>query len=263
MPRQVVELSLTFALAAASAGIFLLLRCQGVGRPFGRSARWWAIAVIGLTGLVSTVAAGVTVYVVQRIHPAFVGMVAPSGLWLGYLRQRGDGRRGPAHEISTLWLATLLDRLHQAMAEDRLTWCEARVDERWSAYELSLAANHYYEAVVQRMSSEEHRRERVHARLQAIEKRLDIVFLLEDGASRSKIMTAMNGSRVTKQVRYERYAKDPARLGDILVHDAENDLIRLLGSAYRCGYYNLERFALPRREPVLEDASLDLRRPHP
>jgi hypothetical protein len=261
MSRQ-VELSLTFALASISATVFLLLRCQGVGRPFARSGRWWAVSVIGLTGIVSTLAAGVTMYVVQGV-PILVGLVAPSGLWLGFLRQRGDGRRGPAHEISTLWLATLLERLHQAMAEDRLTWCEKRVDEAWSSYELSLAANHYYEAIGQRLSSEEHRRERVHARLQAIEKRLDLAFLLEDGASKSKIMTAMNGSRVTRQPRYERYAKDPAKLNDILRHDAESDLLRLLGSAYRCGFYRLDPFSPPRRDTFLEDASAERGRPHP
>jgi len=40
-------------LACVSATVFLLLRCEGKGRPFGPRSRGWAVLVIGLTGALS------------------------------------------------------------------------------------------------------------------------------------------------------------------------------------------------------------------
>src|SRR6266545_4125193 len=166
------------------------------------------------------------------------------------LRCRADGRRGVGHEMSTLWLAWLLDRMHQGMAEDRLKWCEKRVDPLWGIHELSSAANFYYEYLKERLSPEEHRRERIHSRLQAIERRLDVAQLIEDDAARSKVVGALRASRVTKEPRYERYLNDLPRLGGILRHDAERDLVRLLSSGYRAGCYRLQAFTPSVREPA-------------
>jgi hypothetical protein len=243
-------LGVTLAFAAASATVFLILRCRGVGRPFGPGSRRCALAVVGLTSLVSTAAAVASATVLQHIPPVLVGAAAPSGLWLGHIRQRADGRRGVGQEMSTLWLAWLLDRMHQGMAEDRLKWCEKRVDPLWGIHELSSAANFYYEYLKERLSPEEHRRERIHSRLQAIERRLDVAQLIEDDAARSKVVGALRASRVTKEPRYERYLNDLPRLGGILRHDAERDLVRLLSSGYRAGCYRLQAFTPSVREPA-------------
>ncbi|WP_248965845.1 hypothetical protein [Sphaerisporangium perillae] len=232
---------LTFLLAIASATVFLVLRCQRLGRPFGPSSRWLAVVVIVLTALATTAVALVMTGLSDKLH-ALVGIVAPSGLWLGYMRQRQDGRRSLAQEVLTFWLASLLERLHQTMAEDRAIWCERRVDETWSVHQLSMASEHYHERIRQRLSVEERRRERVQARLQAIERRLDVAALIEDGASKSKVVAALGGSSVTRTVRYQRYLNDFARLQGVLVHDAERELIRLLESAYRCGLRSLARY---------------------
>jgi hypothetical protein len=250
MPGGTMVVGVTLALAAVSATVFLVLRCRGVGRPFGPGSRWSAVAVVGLTSLVSTGVAVASTTVLQHVPPVLVGAAAPSGLWLGHIRQRADGRRGLGHEVSTLWLAWLLDRLHQGMADDRVKWCETRVDPRWDLHELSSAANFYYEYLKERLSPEEHRRERIHARLQGIERRLDVAQLIEDDATRSKVVTALRSSRVTKEPRYERYLNDLPRLGGILRHDAERDLVRLLGSAYRTGCYRLQAYSPSVRNPA-------------
>jgi hypothetical protein len=199
------------------------------------------VVVIVLTALATTVVALVATGLNDKLH-ALVGVVAPSGLWLGYMRQRQDGRRSLGQELMTFWLASLLERLHQAMAEDREVWCESRVDDTWSVHELSMAAEHYHERIRQRLSMEERRRERVQARLQAIERRLDVAALIDDGAGKSKVVAALGGSPVTRKVRYERYLNDFDRLHGVLVHDAERELMRLLDSAYRCGLRSLARY---------------------
>ncbi|WP_405146596.1 hypothetical protein OG589_05080 [Sphaerisporangium sp. NBC_01403] len=232
---------ITFVLAMISATVFLILRCQRLGRPFGPSSRWLALVVIILTALATTLVALVVTGLNDELR-ALVGVVAPSGLWLGYMRQRQDGRRSLGQEVMTFWLASLLERLHQAMAEDREVWCESRVDDTWSTHQLSMAAEHYHERIRQRMSADERRRERVQSRLQAIERRLDVAALIEDGAGKSKVVTALSSSPVTRKTRYQRYLNDFARLHGVLVHDAERELMRLLDSAYRCGLRSLTRY---------------------
>ncbi|NRQ33460.1 hypothetical protein HII36_16625 [Nonomuraea sp. NN258] len=236
------QIGLTVGLAVVSATGFLLLRCQGKGRPFGRSGWPLAAAITLLTGAVSAGFALLGGALLSEHLATVLGAMAPSGLWLSQMRTREDYRRSLAREAATFWLVSLLAKLDQAMAEDQRRWCEKRVDESWSVHELSMAAHRYYERIRERLSAEERRRERVHARLDAIERKLDVAALIEDGAARSKIVTALNGSRHTKLARYERYLNDPTRLHDILRLDAESDLMRLLASAYRSGYRSLPRF---------------------
>ena len=121
MPSGILGLDLTFALTCASATFFLFLRCHGQGRPFGPRSRWWALAVIGVTGVVSTAATFIAVIVVNQLPSAFfgLGVVAPSGLWLSEIRSRGgDGRRSPLRDVSTLWLTRLLSRFATTRSEE-------------------------------------------------------------------------------------------------------------------------------------------------
>jgi hypothetical protein len=150
-------------------------------------------------------------------------------------------------DLSTLWLSRLLARHHEAMAEDRASWCEQHVDEEWSADELSAAARFYQEYLRERMSPAERRRSRINAQVNAIEARLITVQLIENGAARNKVVAALQGSRVTKEPRYSRNLGDLQRMADILHHDAERDLVRLLGTAYGAGFFRLPIFTPPRR----------------
>jgi hypothetical protein len=152
----------TFGLALVSAGVFLALRCHREGRLFGPSSRWWAFAAMTLTSVTSTAAAFAGVALMRVVPPFVLGVVVPSGLWLGNIeriqRRRPEERRGRLPEVPTLGLALLLDRLHQAMADDRLTWCETRVDQMWRQDQLLAAARHYHAAVKERLPPSERRR---------------------------------------------------------------------------------------------------------
>jgi hypothetical protein len=244
-----LRLSITFALACASATFFLFLRCHDTGPPFARHSRPWALLVIMVTSVLSTAAAFVGLTIVNHLPGAFVGVgiVGPSGLWLSEIHSQREERRSMMRDLSTLWLSRLLARHHEAMAEDRASWCERHVDEEWSADELSAAARFYQEYLRERMSPAERRRSRINAQVNAIEARLATVQLIENGAGRNKIVTALQEARVTKEPRYSRNLGDLQRMADILHHDAERDLVRLLGTAYGAGLFRLPVFIPPRR----------------
>ncbi|MEU4512867.1 hypothetical protein AB0G05_25520 [Nonomuraea wenchangensis] len=245
--QPVAQAGLTVVLAVVSAVTFLLLRCQGKGRPFGPAGWRLAVAITTLTGLLSAGVALLSALLLDDFLATALAAAGPSGLWLSQMRGKDDERRSLAREAATFWLASLLARLDQAMAEDQWRWCERRMDDSWNVYELSLAANRYHERITERLTPDERRRERVHARLDAIERRLDVAALIEDGAARSKVTTALSGSRHTRAARYERYLSDLRRLHGVLKHDAESDLLRLLAAAYRGGYRSLPVFVPPSR----------------
>jgi hypothetical protein len=249
VPVDVTKLGATFLLALASAVFFLLLRCHGNGRPFGPHSRLWAMLVVTVTSLASTAVAFVGVVILARLPYALTGLgaVGPSGLWLSEIYSRRDEQRGPMRDVSTLGLTRLLARLAEGMAEDRLTWCEERVDEAWSTDDLRMAAHFYQEYMRERMTGEERRRSRIFAQVNAIENRLTVVQLIENSAGRPKVMAALRGSRAFKDTRYRSYADDLARMADVLRHDAERDLVRLLGHAYAVGLYRMPAFTPPRR----------------
>jgi hypothetical protein len=256
VPDGIWRLSITFALACASATFFLFLRCHGTGRPFGRSSRVWALLVVLVTGLLSTVVAWAGAAAVDHLPTAVLGLgvIGPSGLWLSQIRHRREERPGLVHDMSTLWLSRLLARLQEGMAEDRIAWCEQRLDQAWSASELGMAARFYQEYLRERMSPDERRRGRIYAQLNAIETRLTVVHLIDNSSGRAKVSAALQGSRATKDARYSSHLSDLGRMADILRHDAERDLIRLIGLAYGAGYYRMPIFTAPRRINDTSDA---------
>jgi len=258
MPREVLGLGVTFVLACVSAAFFLQLRCEGKGRTFGPRSRWWALSVIGLTGILSTSGA-LALVILGHYLPAAVlglGVVAPSALCLGQIREGVPERRSVYGAAATLWLSWLLARLGEGMAEDRLDWCDRRVDPAWHPDELIMAARSYHDYLHERLSGEERRRYRIGALMQNIEARLDVVQLIENSAGRGTVIAALDASRLAQEARYRRNFDDLTRLGHRLVHDAKRDLGRLLSAAYNAGFHRLEpytrpvRVALTRAEPA-------------
>lgn len=265
MPRGALGLGLTFFLACASAAFFLQLRCEGKGRAFGPSSRWWALSVIGLTGVLSTGAAFALVTVGHHLPSAFVslGVIAPSGLWLGHIRQGTAERRSVYRAASTLWLTWLLGRMGEGMAEDKLAWCDAHVDPAWHADELIMAARFYHDYLQERLSAEDRRRYRIRWLMQNIEVRLDVVRLIDGSAGRSKVATVLKASRLAEEARYRRSLDDLTRLGNLLRHDAERDLGRMLAAAYNTGFHRLEPYMRPARGTQPQDQPAESPRWHP
>jgi hypothetical protein len=256
MSREAVALALTFALACVSATFFLLMRCEGRGRAFGSRSRRWATLVILLTSLLS-VAGAVALYAVGRYVPAVIvglGIAAPSGLCLGRIREGIPERRSVFGAAPTLWLGWLLARMQEGMAEDKIDWCENRVDNSWHPDELILAAHFYHDYLTERLSDEDRKRYRIRTLLQDVETRLDIVLLIDARAPRSRVVAAFKASRLGREARYQRNLDDLARLGARLEHDARRALERLVAAAYLAGLYRLDRYTPPVRRLAREPA---------
>ena len=256
MSREAVALALTFILACASATFFLLMRCEGRGRAFGPRSRHWSVLVIVLTSMLSAGgAAGLAV--LGRYVPAVVmslGIAAPGSLCLGRIREGIPERRTVYSAAPTLWLGWLLARMTEGMAEDKLEWCERHVDAAWHPDELILAAHFYHDYLNERLSGEDRKRYRIRPLLQDVETRLDIVLLIETRSPRSKVVGAINASRLGRESRYQRNLDDLTRLAGRLEHDARRALERMVAAAYVTGFYRLERYAPPVRELVQEPA---------
>jgi hypothetical protein len=264
MPHGTLGLSVTFVLACVSAAFFLQLRCEGKGRMFGPRSRWWAQSVILLTGVLSTCAALVALIVVHRLPSAFVslGVVAPSGLWLGQIRSDNGDRPSLYRDASTFWLTWLLARMQEGMAEDRMGWCDAHTDLSWDTDELAMAARFYHDYLQERLSAEERRRYRISALTRNIEVRLDVARVVDGSAGRAKVVATLNASRLAQEARYRRSLDDLTRLGNLLRHDAQRDLGRLLVVAYNAGFRRLERYRRPLRT-LPQDQPAGSHRSHP
>src|SRR5260370_33642696 len=71
----------TFFVSLVFAWLFLIIRCRGVGPPFGPHAKPWAVVILVGTALVS---AGLGLLILAASHQApaaYGGIVGPGGLW--------------------------------------------------------------------------------------------------------------------------------------------------------------------------------------
>jgi hypothetical protein len=257
MHDTALSTALTFGVACVSAAFFLWLRSEDKGRVTGPHTRWWAAGVIGLTGVLSTAVAFCLVYLVSMVHrevPAYVslGIVMPSTLWLGEIRQGSPERRNPYRDALTFWLSWLLRRLDEGMVEDGEEWCRRHIVSTWTGDELIMAAHTYHDYLRERLSPSERQRYRISGLMQSVESRLDIALLVEDnprlsnGGGRAKINAALASAKLPQQ-RYRRSVDDLARLALMLRSDASQDLIRMLRVAYRAGLRRLPVYQPPRR----------------
>lgn len=265
MPHEPLGAGVTFGLACLSASLFLVLRCEGKGRAFGPHSRWWAVSVIALTSVLSTAAAYLTVTAAHHLPKAFLslGILIPSSLWLGEIRQGSAERRNAYRDASTLWLTWLLARMHEAMAEDRTVWCEGHVDPHWETDELLHAARFYHDYLEQRLSPEARRRARLRSLLHNIEARLDLARFIETGAARAKVTAALNASRLAQEARYRRSLDDLGRLAALLRHEAQRDVARMLTVAYNAGFHRLARYSRGQGPAMTSGPRIASPRPHP
>ncbi len=239
MPSWVVVAG-TIVISLVSAYGFLMLRCRGTGNPFGRRARWWAIAIVVITGAVSTGIGLAAIAAGGHTIAAYVGLVLPSGLWLGRMsgqRSPGPGDGGLPHHLVAL-VALPLRRLDDRMGDDMQDWCDARLraasmTPQW----LSDAAEYYYNQVGSRLKDNRARDQLARWR-DSIGHKIRIVRLIDLETTPARLLGALDDHPATRDSR--KYSVDDlARLTRRLIAESENELHLFLARVYRLGYHSL------------------------
>ena len=221
----------TFAVSLIFACVFLQMRCRGVGPPFGRHARPWAVFIVLITALVST-GFGLLILAASHQAPAaLAGVVVPGGLWLTNVS-------APRDRLRAGWLSRPLSNLYDGMGEDMQAWCDTRhraatEEPQW----ISSAASYYYDQVKGRIKDRQAREELCDWRDSIVHK-IGIVRLINLDTTPARLQDSMQQHPSTQNLR--RYAAaDPLRLARRLESDATNELDLFLASVYRLGYHKL------------------------
>lgn len=236
MPSWVMDAGI-FAVASVFGCVFLLLRCRKAGSPFGPGARWWAITIVLITALISTVLGAAAVVAGGHFRAAIVAIVVPSGLWLG--RRSVERRVDRSTVFGSLlgWLTLPLRRLNDRMGDDMQDWCDARsLAATRSPQLISDAANHYYLQVVNQLKDLQAREDLDHWR-NSIAHKIGMARRASTDTP-ELLQTALARHPATRDTR--KYpVDDPDRLARRLRSEAENELHLMLADMYRLGYRKL------------------------
>ena len=238
MPSWVIVAG-TSVISLVSAYGFLMLRCRGAGNPFGRRARWWAVGIIVTTAAVSTGVGLAAVAAGDHAIAAYVGLILPSGLWLGKAsghRARLSSGSRPGHLVAAATLP--LRRLDERMGDDMQDWCDIRLraacrTPQW----LSDAAEYYYNQVTGRLRD---RRacDQLGRWRESIQHKIAVVRLIDLQTTADRLEAALRDHPATSDGR--KYAVDDLpRLTRRLIAEAENELHLFLALVYRHGYHRL------------------------
>jgi hypothetical protein len=221
----------TFVVSLFFACVFLQMRCHGVGPPFGRHARPWAVLIVLATALVST-GFGLLILAVSHQAPAaLVGVVVPGGLWLTSVS-------APRDRLRAGWLTRPLSHLYDGMGEDMQAWCDIRhraatEEPQW----ISDAAKYYYDQVKGRVKDRQALEELCDWRDSIVHK-ISIVRLVNLDTTPARLHEWLQKHPSTQNLR--RYDDDNLpRLARRLESDATNELDLFLASVYRLGYHKM------------------------
>jgi hypothetical protein len=229
MPGWVASVALTALLSMASACVFLLARCRGVGRAFGPTSKWWAFSVIVITCVVAT----------------YIGLAVPSGLWLGKVAKQRERRRRrwlPEAEVLASWLTFTVRRMDDRMGDDLDVWCEARVRSACSSPRLLRDATVYYhDRIVRRWPKDDRRRQALDREKDSILHKVEVVRLINLDTTQQRIDTALRAHPATSPL-VGRFTRED--LANRLLDSGENELRVMLSDAYRQGRSDLLIYGL-------------------
>ena len=264
MPSWVAGVVGTFALSLILAYGFLRLRCRGVGNPFGRRARYWAVLIMVATALVSTGVGLVLVAASSHDPAAYVGVVVPGGLWFSKLPPQRD--RDLFHRTLAGLLTLPFSRLYDRMGDDMEAWCETRrqaasAKPQWIAD----AAKYYYDQVRGGLKDGQARADLDRWR-ESITHKISIVRLISLDTTQARLQASLRTHPSTQHIR--KYSDDDLpRLARRLEAEALNELNLFLAYVYRLGHHNLliypfrpsvHRAPARHAEPTAPDLSADL-----
>jgi hypothetical protein len=242
MPSWTAGAAGTFVISAASAYVFLLLRCRGIGYPFGAHARWWATAVVLMTAIAATGLGVGAVAVSNHLRAVYVGVLVPGGLWLG---SRSASQRSRSLRGSTLLRAMLtnvtvpLRCLDDCMGDDMQNWCDERAAAVAASPELIYdAADHYYIQMANQVRDRQ-KHDDLDNRLGSIRHKVAIAQRARLGTVGTAVLADDLQHHPSTRANRKYTADDPILLARRLESDAENELQLLLAYMYQLGYRKL------------------------
>jgi hypothetical protein len=246
LPGWVAGVALTGLLSIISAWGFLLARCRGVGRPFGPTSKWWAVAVVLITGAAASVLGVAGAAAGHHVRAFYIGLAVPSALWFDKAAKQRGSREGSGNswlpEALVVWLTFFIQRMTDRIGDDLETWC----DERLSAVSgdpriLRQAAVYYHRHIVVRFLRNDVHRKDFDVALEAILHKLDVINLISLDTTAERLNVALRRHISTRSLA-ARYA--PSDLVSRLQDSAENDLRFMLADAYRRGCDKLVIYGL-------------------
>jgi hypothetical protein len=258
MPNWAVGVAGTFVVSLIVAYGFLRLRCRGIGPPFGRRARYWALFIVIATAIMSSLV-GLLLVVASKHVPAYVGIIVPSGLWLGRLPPQRDRDLLPRNLPGLLTLP--FSRLYDRMGDDMEDWCDTRLravspNPQW----ISEAAQ-YYSNQAEGLRGDSLARANLDRWRDSITHKINIVRLINLDAGPERLRASLHMHPSTQSIR--KYNDDDlARLADRLETEALNELRLFLAYIYRLGYHTMliypfrpsvQRVQAPHRRPMAPD----------
>jgi hypothetical protein len=257
MPSWVIGVAGTFVLSLIVAYGFLRLRCRGIGPPFGRHARYWALFIVVATAVMSS-AVGLLLVVAGKHVPAYVAIIVPSGLWLGKLPPQRD--RDMLHRNLRGLLTLPFSRLYDRMGDDMEDWCRTRLSAASPNPQWIADAAQYYSNQAEGLPGESPARSSLDRWRDSIKHKINIVRLINLDAGPERLRAALHMHLSTQHIRT--YDDDLARLADRLETEALNELRLFLAYIYRLGYHTMliypfrpavQRVDAPHRRPMAPD----------
>ena len=256
MPTVVVEVVATFVVSLFLANWFLRLRYRGIGPPFGRRARPWALVIVIGTAVVSSGVGLLIVAASDHVHAAYAGIAVPLGLWFPRIPPQDLTARTPG-----AWLALPFSRLYDRMGDDMQDWCDTRIRAAAPKPQWIADAVTYYYDQVRGLLKDGQARVLLDDWQESITHKIGIVRLIDLDTTPFRLREALQKHRSTQDIR--RYTdEDLPRLARRLNSDALNELNLFLAYVYRHGYHKLLVFPFrpgaqrsqPRRaEPTIPD----------
>ena len=221
-----------------SAYGFLLLRCRGAGHGFGPRSRPWAITVVVITATFSTGLGVAAVAASHHVRAAYVGLVVPSGLWLGRPSSQRGRERGRLVPTLVACLTLPLRRLDDRMGDDLQDWCDARSRAvSGMPQRVADAAQYYYNQVAPQLK-DDRAREELNRWRESIQHKVKIVRLIGFDTTPARLQAALHSHPSTRDI-HKYTADDLPRLARRLQNEAESELHLFLAYVYRRGYHKL------------------------
>jgi hypothetical protein len=243
MPGWVVSLASTALISAVSACGFLLARCRGTGRPFGPTSKWWAVAVVVITGAAATGLGVAGAAAGHHVRAAYIGLVVPSALWLDKAAKQ-HSREGDRWLPEALvgWLAFFINRMNDRMGDDLQTWCDERLRRASANRRLLREATVYYHShIVGRFQRDDRRRQVVDRAKESILQKIEVLKLINPDTTPQQLDVALRRHPSTRSWAGRYTHRD---LASRLQDSAENDLRFMLADAYRWGCDKLPIYGL-------------------